>query len=73
MLHLLLLASLLFLPIAGGFPVEVLQVLQSLSLCHDLLIGGDVYGGGGDDKTMLRLTVGELVRVAQPRVISLSA
>ena len=37
------------------------------------LAAGDVYGGGGDDKTMLRLTVGELVRVAQPCVIALNA
>ena len=38
----------------------------------ETLPAGDVFAGGGDDRTMLRLTLAELVRVAQPRVISLS-
>ncbi|MFZ1757112.1 MAG: YbaK/EbsC family protein [Caldilineaceae bacterium] len=32
-----------------------------------------VYGGGGDHRTMLELTVGELVRVVQPELLALSA
>lgn len=31
-----------------------------------------VYGGGGDDRTMLELTVGELLRVVMPEVLPLS-
>lgn len=31
-----------------------------------------VYGGGGNDSTMLELTVGELLRVTQPEVLALS-
>ena len=33
---------------------------------------GLVYGGGGDHRTMLELTVGELLRVTQPEVLTLS-
>ncbi|HRJ43362.1 MAG: hypothetical protein KJZ86_09170 [Caldilineaceae bacterium] len=33
---------------------------------------GLIYGGGGDDRTMLELTVGELVRITQPKVLALS-
>jgi prolyl-tRNA editing enzyme YbaK/EbsC (Cys-tRNA(Pro) deacylase) len=39
------------------------------------LPGGDaatVYGGGGDDSTMLEITVGELRRVAQPEILDTS-
>ena len=60
---------------AGGVPPfghdTRMQVLLDSSIAA--LAAGDVFGGGGDDKTMLRLTVGEVVRVAQPRVIALSA
>ena len=31
-----------------------------------------IYGGGGDDRTMLELTVGELLRVTEPEVLTLS-
>lgn len=33
---------------------------------------GVIYGGGGDDHTMLELTVNELIRVTQPEVMPLS-
>ncbi len=33
---------------------------------------GVIYGGGGDDRTMLRLTVDELLRVTQGEVVALS-
>ena len=39
------------------------------------LPGGDratVYGGGGDDNTLLEITVGELRRVLQPEVLDTS-
>ena len=35
--------------------------------------GGVIFGGGGDDRTMLRLTVEELRRVVQPEVVAVSA
>jgi prolyl-tRNA editing enzyme YbaK/EbsC (Cys-tRNA(Pro) deacylase) len=34
--------------------------------------GGIIYGGGGDDHTMVRLTVPELLRVVQPQIVALS-
>ncbi len=59
---------------AGGVPPighrTAVPVLLDSSL---VTLGGLFYGGGGDDKTMLRLTVEELVRVAQPHIIPLSA
>lgn len=33
---------------------------------------GVIFGGGGDDRTMMRLTVAELMRVVQPQVLVLS-
>ena len=33
---------------------------------------GVIFGGGGDDRTMLRLTVDELLRVTQGEVVALS-
>jgi prolyl-tRNA editing enzyme YbaK/EbsC (Cys-tRNA(Pro) deacylase) len=35
--------------------------------------GGLIYGGGGDDRTMLRLTVDELLRLCRPTIVALSA
>lgn len=34
--------------------------------------GGVLYGGGGDDHTMMRLTLEDLLRLCQPRVAGLS-
>ncbi len=34
--------------------------------------GGVIYGGGGDDQTMMELTVDELLRVVQPAVVAVS-
>ena len=31
-----------------------------------------IYGGGGDDRTMMRLTVDELCRVVQPHIMAVS-
>ena len=33
---------------------------------------GEIYGGGGDDRTMMRLTVAELLRVTQPQLVRLT-
>ncbi len=60
---------------AGGVPpfghCTTMQVLLDSSIAD--LDPGLVYAGGGDDRTMLQLTVEELTRVAQPRIVSLSA
>ena len=34
--------------------------------------GGQLYGGGGDDHTMLQLTLSDLVRICTPVVVALS-
>lgn len=34
--------------------------------------GGTIYGGGGDDQTMLKLQLSELLRVVAPEVVMLS-
>lgn len=58
---------------AGGVPpfghTSNVPVLLDESVAA---LAGIVYGGGGDDRTMLRLTVAELVRVVQPDVLPLS-
>ena len=60
---------------AGGVPpfghCTDVQVLLDNSIAA--LGPGFVYAGGGDDRTMLQLTVEELTRVVQPQIISLSA
>jgi len=33
---------------------------------------GVIYGGGGDDRTMMKLTVAELLRVVQPQILAVS-
>jgi prolyl-tRNA editing enzyme YbaK/EbsC (Cys-tRNA(Pro) deacylase) len=62
---------------AGGVPpfghrTPVPVILDPAVLA---LPGGDaatVYGGGGDDSTMLEITVGELRRVVQPEILDTS-
>jgi prolyl-tRNA editing enzyme YbaK/EbsC (Cys-tRNA(Pro) deacylase) len=54
-------------PFGHRTPVPVLLDVSVLGLR-----GGDaamVYGGGGDDSTMLEITVGELRRVVQPEIL----
>lgn len=34
--------------------------------------GGVLYGGGGDDRTMLRITLAELLRVTDPVIVAVS-
>ena len=63
---------------AGGVPpfghrTQVPVILDAAVLA---LRGGDratVYGGGGDDRTLLEITVGELRRVVQPEVLDTSS
>ncbi len=49
-------------------PVILDQAVLDLTRAED----GRVYAGGGDDRTMLELTVGELVRVTEPTVLAVS-
>ena len=58
---------------AGGVPPIGHRTPTQIVLDSSIVaLGGTFYAGGGDDRTMLRLTVDELVRVAQPRIIPLS-
>lgn len=50
-------------------PVIVDAALLGLQAGHR----ATVYGGGGDDSTMLEITVAELLRVAQPEVLSVGS
>lgn len=63
---------------AGGVPPFGHRTRQPVLL--DAAIGdvqarfdGVVYGGGGDDRTMMKLTVDELVRITNPVVVALSS
>jgi len=49
-------------------PVIVDATILALRACD----GGRIYGGGGDERTMLQLTVDELVRVVQPDIVAVS-
>ena len=62
---------------AGGVPpfghkttLPVLLDAAIVSLAD--IFGGVIYGGGGDDYTMMKLTVAELLRVLQPEVMAVS-
>lgn len=60
---------------AGGVPPFGHRTRLPVLLDRAITAFGDaalVYGGGGDDRTMLELTVGELLRVTQPTVLDLS-
>ena len=62
---------------AGGVPPfghrTALPVLVDASiLALRERFAGVIYGGGGDDRTMMRLTVDELLRVTQGQVVALS-
>jgi prolyl-tRNA editing enzyme YbaK/EbsC (Cys-tRNA(Pro) deacylase) len=63
---------------AGGVPPFGHRTLVPVILDVAVLAlpGGDtatVYGGGGDDSTMLEITVGELRRVVQPEILDTSS
>ena len=60
---------------AGGVPPFGHKTRLPVLLDQSITAFGNdalVYGGGGDDRTMLELTVGELLRVVQPQVLNLS-
>jgi prolyl-tRNA editing enzyme YbaK/EbsC (Cys-tRNA(Pro) deacylase) len=51
-----------------ALPVLVDAGLLDVAARHQ----GEIFGGGGDDRTMMRLTVAELVRVTQPQLVRLT-
>ena len=60
---------------AGGVPpfghlTAVPCLVDSAVIDLDKRFGGVIYGGGGDDRTMMELTVDELLRVVQPVVLA---
>lgn len=62
---------------AGGVPpfghrTRVAVILDAATLALPDGDGALVYGGGGDDRTMLEISVGELRRVLQPEVLDVS-
>lgn len=62
---------------AGGVPpfAHLCDMTVVMDAAIEMLAdrdGGIIYGGGGDDHTMVRLTVAELLRVVQPQTVALS-
>jgi len=62
---------------AGGVPpvghqTRLPVVLDASVVTAAERFGGIVYGGGGDDRTMLRITLAELLRVAEPVIVAVS-
>ena len=62
---------------AGGVPpfghrTENPVILDEAILALKQQYDGVIYGGGGDDRSMLRLTVDELQRVTAPLILSVS-
>lgn len=53
---------------ANALPVIVDASIQQAAERH----GGVIFGGGGDDRTMMRLTVAELLRVTNAEVLAVS-
>lgn len=62
---------------AGGVPpfghqIALPVLLDASVVATATRFGGVLYGGGGDDRTMLRIHLDELVRVVQPVVVAVS-
>jgi prolyl-tRNA editing enzyme YbaK/EbsC (Cys-tRNA(Pro) deacylase) len=62
---------------AGGVPPfghrTLLPYILDASVVHTAArFGGVLYGGGGDDRTMLRIHLDELLRITQPVVVAVS-
>ncbi len=62
---------------AGGVPPfghrnRLPVILDAAILALEEEYGGVIYGGGGDDRSMIELTVGELRRVTQPLILAVS-
>jgi prolyl-tRNA editing enzyme YbaK/EbsC (Cys-tRNA(Pro) deacylase) len=62
---------------AGGVPpfghkTAVPVILDASVVAAAERFDGVLYGGGGDDRTMLRVTLTELLRVVKPTVVALN-
>jgi prolyl-tRNA editing enzyme YbaK/EbsC (Cys-tRNA(Pro) deacylase) len=62
---------------AGGVPpfghaTTLPVILDATVLTAAAHYDGVLYGGGGDDRTMLRVTLTELLKVVQPEVVAVS-
>ena len=62
---------------AGGVPPIGHQTRLPIILDASVVgaadrFGGILFGGGGDDRTMLRITLAELLRVVEPTVVPIS-
>lgn len=57
---------------AGGVPPFGHLQPTPLLLVHSLLDYETVFGGGGDDRTMMKLRTAELLRVTRPEFIDLT-
>lgn len=57
-------------PVGHRTPLPVLLDASVLTLRERF--GGVLYGGGGDDRTMLRLTLDDLLRLCTPAIVPLS-
>ena len=62
---------------AGGVPpfghrTDLPVILDASVVATGAAHDGVIYGGGGDDRTMMRLTVDELCRVVQPHIMAVS-
>ncbi len=53
-------------------PVILDASVVAFAADEEVLATTKVYGGGGDDRTMIEVTVGELLRVVQPEVLAVS-
>jgi prolyl-tRNA editing enzyme YbaK/EbsC (Cys-tRNA(Pro) deacylase) len=55
---------------AGGVPPFGHRQPTPVLVLSSLLAWDVVYGGGGDDRTMLQLTTAELLRVTRPTILT---
>ncbi len=62
---------------AGGVPpfghhTRLPVIVDAAILTLEERFGGVIFGGGGDDRTMMELTVAELLRVTTPVILALN-
>ena len=57
-------------PVGHRIPLPVL--LDQSVLAAAERYSGALYGGGGDDRTMVRITLADLLRLCAPRILPLS-
>ena len=63
---------------AGGVPpfghkTSLPVILDAAVMNGEERFGGVIYGGGGDDRTMMKLTVAELLRIVNPQIVAVSS